>query len=163
MSSSKKSRGPGSYTPQACSPCRARKRKCDGIEPTCGFCQKRGDEVSESRFSTGATRVTYILNEYLQCVWGPQPVKKPASKQLLESLKNRVQALEQENRDLREELSKCTCPRLCRTYSYDSYSDFGTDQPELLTDTHSTTGDSVSPDVEELCAATKRLVVSCSA
>ncbi|KAJ6613618.1 hypothetical protein B0H10DRAFT_2048013 [Mycena sp. CBHHK59/15] len=41
-------RGRGSYAVQACTVCRRKKTKCDGVKPVCGSCgdSGRNDEVS---------------------------------------------------------------------------------------------------------------------
>lgn len=89
-------------------------------------------------------------------MWGSELPKKPASKQLVDSLKNRIEALAKENEVLRLALSRCNC--LGREHldsnnetsaeTYDDQSNESRSRPN-------------SPDdLEELCAPTKNLVAS---
>ncbi|KAL0945802.1 hypothetical protein HGRIS_012089 [Hohenbuehelia grisea] len=84
----------GSYTPVALienSPdaddghSRPRKTKCDGARPTCGSCASSGHE----------------------CTWGAETAKKPSTKQYVESLKKRANALQQYASYLESKLDQC--------------------------------------------------------
>jgi hypothetical protein len=155
MSTTTSKKPRGSYTPHACAQCRARKRKCDGVEPACGFCLKRGDEVSSSILAAiGTAPIIGVDHTGVQCMWGSQSVKKPASKQLVESLKNRIEALEKENQLLRADIAQCTCPTRRHVDSSDeTLTDANDDMSDDTPDSNSSDG------IEELCAPTKRLVV----
>ncbi|KAL4814443.1 fungal-specific transcription factor domain-containing protein [Aspergillus spinulosporus] len=59
----------------ACDECRARKVRCDGIQPVCGPCAKRADK--------GA-----------QCKYTSEPEKKRAAQDYIASLENRIRHLE---------------------------------------------------------------------
>ncbi|KAK7042467.1 Zn(2)-C6 fungal-type domain-containing protein [Favolaschia claudopus] len=48
--------GRGSYTMHACAVCRAKKAKCDGIKPVCGYCSLSGRE-NEAHFTALKKRV----------------------------------------------------------------------------------------------------------
>ncbi|GAD91859.1 hypothetical protein NECHADRAFT_77081 [Paecilomyces variotii No. 5] len=66
----------------ACNECREKKRKCDGIKPVCGACERRG-----------------ISN----CVWDEERINKVWNNRYIESLRNRIKELEsqQENHSSR--------------------------------------------------------------
>lgn len=67
------------YTIRACNGCRRRRCKCDGVQPTCGTCAFYGHECSWS-----------VDND----------TSRPPTKQLVESLRVKIQVLEAEIRDL---------------------------------------------------------------
>ncbi|KAL1851241.1 hypothetical protein Plec18170_006566 [Paecilomyces lecythidis] len=57
----------------ACNECREKKRKCDGLKPVCGACERRG-----------------ISN----CVWDEERINKVWNNRYIESLRNRIKELE---------------------------------------------------------------------
>ncbi|KAG8732620.1 hypothetical protein FRC11_012133, partial [Ceratobasidium sp. 423] len=76
------SRRRGKYAPRACNVCRRRKCKCDGVLPVCHPCAASGYE----------------------CSWIPEGDEdRPASKQLFEGLRAKVQLLEAEITQLKQE------------------------------------------------------------
>lgn len=79
-STSPKKRTP--YTTKACNSCRRRRCKCDGVHPVCGTCSFYGHE----------------------CTWSQEEdARRPATKQLVESLRMRIRELETENAELKIE------------------------------------------------------------
>ncbi|CUA67559.1 Nitrogen assimilation transcription factor nirA [Aspergillus nidulans FGSC A4] [Rhizoctonia solani] len=71
------------YVSQACNSCRRRRCKCDGVQPQCGPCSSSGHE----------------------CTWGAEAEEsgRPATKQLVESLRVKVQHLESELMQIKQE------------------------------------------------------------
>ncbi|KAG9095508.1 hypothetical protein FS749_010316 [Ceratobasidium sp. UAMH 11750] len=65
----------GQYATRACNGCRRRRCKCDGVHPTCGTCTFYGHECSWSR---------------------EDDARRPATKQLVETLRTKIQVLEAE-------------------------------------------------------------------
>ncbi|KAL4757724.1 transcription factor domain-containing protein [Aspergillus foveolatus] len=59
----------------ACDECRARKVRCDGVQPVCGPCARRADRGS-------------------QCKYTSEPEKKRAAQDYIASLENRIRHLE---------------------------------------------------------------------
>ncbi|KAL5051329.1 hypothetical protein BDW71DRAFT_214261 [Aspergillus fruticulosus] len=59
----------------ACDECRARKVRCDGVQPTCGPCAKRADRG-------------------IQCKYSGEAEKKKAAQDYIASLENRIKHLE---------------------------------------------------------------------
>ncbi|KAL5001359.1 fungal-specific transcription factor domain-containing protein [Aspergillus recurvatus] len=59
----------------ACDECRARKVRCDGVQPTCGPCEKRADRG-------------------IKCKYTSEPEKKKAAQDYIASLENRIKHLE---------------------------------------------------------------------
>ncbi|KAJ7683915.1 fungal-specific transcription factor domain-containing protein [Mycena olivaceomarginata] len=84
-----KVRGP--YTTQACTVCRAKKAKCDGAKPVCGYCaaSARDDE----------------------CSWGKddKPRQKTRTEAHFEALRKRVDSLQAYVDLLEGILAKCVC------------------------------------------------------
>ncbi|KAJ7704480.1 hypothetical protein B0H17DRAFT_1039775 [Mycena rosella] len=83
-------RGRGSYAAQACSICRAKKMKCDGIKPVCGPC--------------GASE------RAAECSWGRYiAVRKPRTEAHFEALRKRADALQAYAALLEGMLARCVC------------------------------------------------------
>ncbi|KAJ6565451.1 hypothetical protein DFH09DRAFT_919459 [Mycena vulgaris] len=83
-------RGRGSYAAQACSVCRSKKIKCDGVKPVCGPCGATGRNG--------------------ECSWGRNvPVRKPRTEAHFESLRKRADALQAYAERLEGLLTKCVC------------------------------------------------------
>ncbi|KAK6974960.1 Zn(2)-C6 fungal-type domain-containing protein [Favolaschia claudopus] len=83
--------GRGSYTMHACAVCRAKKAKCDGMKPVCGYCSTSGRE-----------------NE---CSWGKEdkPPRRARTEAHFTALKKRVDDLELYVDILEGILAKCVC------------------------------------------------------
>ncbi|QRV82125.1 Fungal specific transcription factor domain [Ceratobasidium sp. AG-Ba] len=65
----------GHYATRACNGCRRRRCKCDGVHPTCGTC-------------------TFYVGH---CTWSREDdARRPATKQLVETLRTKIQVLEAE-------------------------------------------------------------------
>ncbi|KAK7042484.1 Zn(2)-C6 fungal-type domain-containing protein [Favolaschia claudopus] len=78
------------YTTQACTVCRAKKSKCDGVKPICGFCAASGRAG--------------------ECLWGRDVnAKKPRTEAHFEALTKRAEALQAYIERLEKMLSKCVC------------------------------------------------------
>ncbi|KAG8696341.1 hypothetical protein FRC09_008570, partial [Ceratobasidium sp. 395] len=70
----------GQYIARACNGCRRRRSKCDGVHPVCGACAHYNRE----------------------CEWtGVSDARRPATKQLVDSLRVKIQLLEAEIEQLR--------------------------------------------------------------
>ncbi|KAG8791128.1 hypothetical protein FRC12_010113 [Ceratobasidium sp. 428] len=70
----------GQYSSRACNGCRRRRCKCDGVQPTCGACSLYGRE----------------------CDWsGETDARRPVTKQLVDSLRAKIQLLESTVEQLR--------------------------------------------------------------
>ncbi|KAF8216722.1 hypothetical protein K438DRAFT_1925784 [Mycena galopus ATCC 62051] len=82
-----RSRGP--YSTQACSICRAKKTKCDGVKPVCGSCVDCGRDD--------------------ECSWGRDSTKKPRTEAHFESLRKRLDTLQTYVDLLERRLAKCIC------------------------------------------------------
>jgi len=83
MSSSTPSKRRGHHATKACNGCRRRRCKCDGVHPICGTCSFYGHE----------------------CTWSQEEdARRPATKQLVESLRVRIRELEGEVNKLRGQL-----------------------------------------------------------
>ncbi|KAJ7178073.1 hypothetical protein C8R46DRAFT_669318 [Mycena filopes] len=83
-----KVRGP--YSAQACTICRTKKSKCDGVKPVCGSCEASGR-----------------ANE---CVWGrPSASRKPRTEAHFEALRRRADLLQGYVERLEATLAKCVC------------------------------------------------------
>ncbi|KAF7967505.1 hypothetical protein HWV62_41412 [Athelia sp. TMB] len=74
------------YVHQACNFCRMRKTRCDGTRPVCTPCNSSGHE----------------------CTWGSESAKRPSTKSYVESLKNRIEALEGYVKVLEKKVTHCT-------------------------------------------------------
>ncbi|KAJ7028670.1 hypothetical protein C8F04DRAFT_1289671 [Mycena alexandri] len=80
----------GSYSSQACTICRSKKSKCDGVKPVCGSCEASGR-----------------ANE---CVWGKASAsRKPRTEAHFEALRRRGDLLEGYVERLEAMLAKCVC------------------------------------------------------
>ncbi|KAJ7721047.1 hypothetical protein B0H16DRAFT_1699809 [Mycena metata] len=78
------------YSSQACTICRSKKSKCDGVKPVCGSCEVSGR-----------------ANE---CVWGKASTsRKPRTEAHFEALRRRVDLLEGYVERLEAMLAKCVC------------------------------------------------------
>ncbi|KAJ7052776.1 hypothetical protein C8F01DRAFT_997753 [Mycena amicta] len=83
-----RSRGP--YASQACTVCRARKSKCDGVRPVCSPCVSFGRET--------------------ECSWGKETaVRRPKTEAHFEALQKLNDALHAHIEDLEAKLAKCVC------------------------------------------------------
>ncbi|KAG9090104.1 hypothetical protein FS749_000812 [Ceratobasidium sp. UAMH 11750] len=77
----------GQYSSRACIGCRRRRCKCDGVQPTCGTCASYGRE----------------------CEWSSETdARRPVTKQLVESLRAKIQSLEAELEQLKQGGSPAT-------------------------------------------------------
>ncbi|KAJ7036727.1 hypothetical protein C8F04DRAFT_1394007 [Mycena alexandri] len=85
--STTKLRGP--YAPQACTVCRARKSKCDGVKPTCGSCRGSGRDS--------------------ECSWGHTSLRRPRTVAHFEALRRRADSLQAYVDMLQALLAKCVC------------------------------------------------------
>ncbi|KAJ7036684.1 hypothetical protein C8F04DRAFT_1036213 [Mycena alexandri] len=85
--STTKLRGP--YAPQACTVCRARKSKCDGVKPTCGSCRGSGRDS--------------------ECSWGYASLRRPRTVAHFEALRRRADSLQAYADMLQALLAKCVC------------------------------------------------------
>ncbi|KAF8216709.1 hypothetical protein K438DRAFT_1797691 [Mycena galopus ATCC 62051] len=86
-SANPRSRGP--YSSRACSICRAKKTKCDGVKPVCGSCVDCGRDD--------------------ECSWGRDSTKKPRTEAHFESLRKRLDTLQAYVDLLERRLAKCIC------------------------------------------------------
>ncbi|KAJ7178072.1 fungal-specific transcription factor domain-containing protein [Mycena filopes] len=87
-STNTKSRKP--YAPQACTICRAKKSKCDGVKPVCGSCVASG------------------RNE--DCSWGKEAgPRKVRTEAHFEALRKRVDSLQAYVDSMEALLAKCVC------------------------------------------------------
>ncbi|KAJ7628379.1 hypothetical protein FB45DRAFT_918143 [Roridomyces roridus] len=87
-SSSTRARKP--YVAQACTVCRAKKSKCDGVKPFCGSCVSSGRES--------------------ECLWGRDvAARKPRTEAHFEALRKRANSLQAYCDLLETLLSKCVC------------------------------------------------------
>jgi hypothetical protein len=128
------------YVHQACNFCRMRKTKCNGIKPICGPCETSGHE----------------------CTWGSESAKRPSTKSYVESLKNRIEALETYTKVLEKKLAQCTTthgglgddpfpkPEMANSPTLAFSPQFDDDDMESLLE---------SELDEDICAPTKHLVV----
>ncbi|KAF7340810.1 Zn(2)-C6 fungal-type domain-containing protein [Mycena sanguinolenta] len=82
-------RGRGPYSTQACSICRSKKKKCDGVKPVCGSCSASGRSD--------------------ECSWGRETVPKLPKKAHFEALQKRVESLQVYVELLEARLAKCIC------------------------------------------------------
>ncbi|KAF8892873.1 hypothetical protein BD779DRAFT_1507469 [Infundibulicybe gibba] len=80
-------RGRGTYSAQACNVCRIKKSKCDGVRPVCESCSIGGRQS--------------------ECSWGREPARKPRTEAHFESLRKRIDALEEYVVLLESMLDKC--------------------------------------------------------
>ncbi|KNZ79271.1 Nitrogen assimilation transcription factor nit-4 [Termitomyces sp. J132] len=80
-------RGRGTYAAQACSICRGKKTKCDGIKPICGPCTASGRQD--------------------ECSWGRESGRKPRTEAHFEAMRKRADALEEYVHLLESMLEKC--------------------------------------------------------
>ncbi|KAF7360474.1 Zn(2)-C6 fungal-type domain-containing protein [Mycena venus] len=81
-----KSRGP--YATQACTICRARKSKCDGVKPVCGYCAASGKDD--------------------KCSWGKDTGRKYTDAHF-EALQKRADSLQAYVDRLEAMLARCVC------------------------------------------------------
>ncbi|KAJ7507159.1 hypothetical protein B0H11DRAFT_193192 [Mycena galericulata] len=78
------------YAAQACTVCRAKKTKCDGAKPVCGYCATSGRDK--------------------ECLWGRGfAARKPRTEAHFEALRKRADSLQAYCDLLEEMLGKCTC------------------------------------------------------
>ncbi|KAF8208168.1 hypothetical protein K438DRAFT_1574876 [Mycena galopus ATCC 62051] len=83
-----KTRAP--YASQACTICRSKKSKCDGVKPVCGSCAATGRDD--------------------ECTWGRDAApRKPRTEAHFEALRKRADALQAWVERLEGMLSKCVC------------------------------------------------------
>ncbi|KAF7343395.1 Zn(2)-C6 fungal-type domain-containing protein [Mycena venus] len=83
-----KVRGP--YATQACTICRAKKSRCDGVKPVCGSCAASGRDD--------------------ECSWGRDTAtRKPRTEAHFEALRKRTDALQAYVERLEGMLAKCVC------------------------------------------------------
>ncbi|KAF7366740.1 Zn(2)-C6 fungal-type domain-containing protein [Mycena sanguinolenta] len=83
-----KTRGP--YATQACTICRSKKSKCDGVKPVCGSCAASGRDE--------------------ECSWGRDTAtRKPRTEAHFEALRKRADALQAYVERLEGMLAKCVC------------------------------------------------------
>ncbi|RDB17161.1 Nitrogen assimilation transcription factor nirA [Hypsizygus marmoreus] len=86
-SSTSTARGRGTYATQACSICRGKKTKCDGVKPVCGPCANTG--------------------RHDECSWGRESGRKPRTEAHFEAMRKRADALEEYVNLLESVLEKC--------------------------------------------------------
>ncbi|KAJ6590939.1 fungal-specific transcription factor domain-containing protein [Mycena vulgaris] len=77
------------YAAQACTICRARKSKCDGVKPVCGSCGVSGRDD--------------------ECSWGRDAAPRTRTEAHFEALRKRTDALQAYTDLLEGILAKCTC------------------------------------------------------
>ncbi|KAJ7722521.1 hypothetical protein B0H16DRAFT_1600395 [Mycena metata] len=82
-----KLRGP--YAPQACTVCRTRKSKCDGVKPTCGSCRGSGRDS--------------------ECSWAHISLRRPRTAAHFDALRRRADSLQAYADMLQGLLAKCVC------------------------------------------------------
>ncbi|KAF8208173.1 fungal-specific transcription factor domain-containing protein [Mycena galopus ATCC 62051] len=83
-----KTRAP--YATQACTICRSKKSKCDGVKPVCGSCAATGRDE--------------------ECAWGRDTaLRKPRTEAHFEALRKRADALQAWVERLEGMLAKCVC------------------------------------------------------
>ncbi|KAJ1308056.1 hypothetical protein OPQ81_002123 [Rhizoctonia solani] len=79
------------HATKACNSCRRRRCRCDGVHPICGTCTFYGHE----------------------CTWSQEEdARRPATKQLVESLRVRIRELESELSQLRATSANAETPRM---------------------------------------------------
>ncbi|KAJ7721044.1 hypothetical protein B0H16DRAFT_379677 [Mycena metata] len=78
------------YAPQACTTCRAKKSKCDGVQPVCGSCEASGRSQ--------------------ECAWGKDTApRKPRTEAHFDALRKRVDSLQAYVNLMEALLAKCVC------------------------------------------------------
>ncbi|KAF7364977.1 Zn(2)-C6 fungal-type domain-containing protein [Mycena venus] len=83
-------RGRGPYAAQACTFCRSKKSKCDGVKPVCGSCAASGRDD--------------------ECTWGRDVApRKPRTEAHFEALRKRIDSLQAYADLLEGMLAKCIC------------------------------------------------------
>ncbi|KAJ7764577.1 fungal-specific transcription factor domain-containing protein [Mycena maculata] len=78
------------YATQACTVCRTKKSKCDGVKPVCGSCVSSGRDD--------------------ECLWGRDiAARKPRTEAHFEALRKRADSLQAYSELLEGTLAKCVC------------------------------------------------------
>ncbi|KAJ7507160.1 fungal-specific transcription factor domain-containing protein [Mycena galericulata] len=125
------------YAAQACTVCRAKKSKCDGLKPVCGSCVSSGRDT--------------------ECLWGRDvAARKPRTEAHFEALRKRADSLQAYSDVLEGMVANCVCQDVS------SHLPFRPQQPEELDggDGGSSSSDFIDSDEEitqELTVPAQRL------